>query len=177
MRKIILYTIDAVINIALIIILIAMAIIFKIDHRYFQIYMAITIFLGIFNLIMIMITELLVKEYKYKKFSLCMHPSYVIISTAFYYIFKYNNKLSFSKDTKGFSNYYNHQYLYVFIPIVLSLLVIVIFEILNCIKFKEKAKEFDPKKYKESEFNPEDYLDKKYGLKEDDDPHKFLNKK
>ena len=177
MRKIILYTIVAVINIALIILLIVMAIIFKLDYRYFQIYLGITIFLGIYNLIMIMLMEIFIKEYEYKRFSLIMHPTYAVISTAFYYIFKYNNKLSISKDKDDFNNFFKYQYWYVFIPIILTILVIVFFEILNCIKFKEKAKEFDPKKYKESQFDPEKYLDKKYGLVEDDDPHKFLNRK
>ncbi|MCR5349359.1 MAG: hypothetical protein K6E20_00050 [Acholeplasmatales bacterium] len=62
-------------------------------------------------------------------------------------------------------------------PIILSVIIIILFELLNCFKSEEKAVEFDPKKYKESQFDPENYLDKKYGLKEDDDPHKFLNRK
>ncbi|MCR5349961.1 MAG: hypothetical protein K6E20_03115, partial [Acholeplasmatales bacterium] len=70
MRKIILYSITGFINLALIITLVVLGITFKFDQRYFLLYLAITIFLGIFNLIMILVTELAVKEYKYKKYSL-----------------------------------------------------------------------------------------------------------
>jgi len=176
MRKIIMYSLSIIINLASIIGIIVLSIIFGMDHRYYQIYLGITIFLALFNVIMIMLMEILIKEYKSKRFSLFMHPTYAIISTTFYYVFKYYNKISLTKDDTDFKNYYRYKSIYVFIPILLTIIAIIVFEIMNY-KIKEKPVKFDPKKYKENEYDPNDYLDKKYGLKEEDDTHRLFKRK
>ncbi len=99
--------------------IIVLAIVLKLDINFYYSSLGILMGLGVFNLILIMVEEIVIKEYQAQRFTIALHAFYSVLNVGAYYLVKY------------VGGYETYNYLYLILTFVGTLLIIIMFMIFN----------------------------------------------
>jgi len=118
-KKKIFLGIELLVDILAIVAIIVLAIVLKLDINFYYSSLGIIMGLGLFNLITIMIEEMVIKEYQAQRFTIAMHAFYTVLNVGAYYLVKY------------VGGYEVYNYLYLILSFVGTILIVVMFMIFN----------------------------------------------
>ena len=118
-RKILFTSLQYFFNVATVVAIITLLIIFKTDVLGYYITLWIIMGVSIINIILIGFKEYFIKEYSSKKYTLIMHATYCVLNCGAYYLVKY---------VEGYDKFF---YLYWLLSYLGSAIIIAVFVFLN----------------------------------------------
>lgn len=118
-KKKIFLGIALLVDLLAIVAIIVLAIVLKLDINFYYSSLGILMGLGVFNLILIMVEEIVIKEYQAQRFTIAMHAFYSVLNVGAYYLVKY------------VGGYETYNYLYLILTFVGTLLIVIMFMIFN----------------------------------------------